>query len=263
MTPHYLSEQPDPSRIRALAALIRPECRLTILTGAGISADSGIGTFRDAEAGYWAQFDPRDLATESGFIAHPERVWSWYQWRREQIRNASPNPGHRSIVSLRDRVQSLTLLTQNVDGLHQRAGSQDVIELHGNIMRSKCHLTQFEVAEQIWHPGTAYVQGPPPPSGHHPDGLVRPDVVWFGESLSQSRIEQAIQASCHSDLFLSIGTSSVVEPAASLALLAKSHGACVAEINPEDTPLSARCDLIIRAGAAVTLEALMAQLQTH
>ncbi len=244
----------------ALAALMRPECRLTILTGAGMSADSGIGTFRDTEDGYWSQFDPRDLATKSAFLAHPERVWSWYQWRREQIRNATPNRGHLNIVALGERLQSLTLVTQNVDGLHQMAGSDEVIELHGNIMRSKCHLSHQFIREQKWHPDVAYLPGPPPPSGHHPDGLARPDVVWFGESLSPNQIEQAIQASCHCDLFLSIGTSSVVEPAATLALLAKSHGACVAEINPQETPLSARCDLIIRAGASDTFDALMSTL---
>ncbi len=193
---------------KARAALAKAQ-RIAVLTGAGISAESGIPTFRDALTGLWEKFRPEDLATPEAFAANPKFVWEWYLFRRGMVEKAEPNAGHRALVELEQRAEQFTLITQNVDGLNVRAGSRNVIELHGNIMR------------------TRYVDGNP-----------RPDVVWFGEMLPEGALEAAVRAAGECEVFLSVGTSGVVEPAASLAFHALQSGATVIEINPQPTPLS-------------------------
>ena len=224
--------------------------RVTVLTGAGISAESGIPTFRDAQTGLWAKYQPEELATPQAFLKNPKLVWDWYAWRRELCAKSNPNPGHYALVALAKKLPT-TLITQNVDGLHDRAGSQGVIELHGNIYRTKCFDEDQVVTS--WED-----KGQTPP--HCPRcsvGLLRPDVVWFGEVLPSEALQLADQGSRECDVFLSIGTSSVVEPAASLPLRAANQGATLIEINLVPTPLSQRADFLLRAPAGKILPLIL------
>ena len=239
--------EPDNAGIgRARDAIARAR-HVAVLTGAGISAESGIPTFRDALTGLWSRFRPEELATPEAFLADPRLVWDWYAWRRAKVAEVVPNAGHFALAELQ-RSRPLTLITQNVDGLPQQAGSRDVIELHGNIRRVKCF--DHGHAAQQWNEG-----GDVPRCGQC-GSLLRPDVVWFGEMLPQDALSRAIAAAAGCDVFLSVGTSSVVEPAASLALRAKDNGAKVIEVNPEATPLSSLADISIRGAAGGVLPRL-------
>ena len=229
-----------------------------VLTGAGMSAESGIATFRDAQTGLWAKFRPQDLATPQAFTAHPARVWSWYEARREKVRDAEPHAGHFALLELESMVSRLSIVTQNVDALHQRSGSGNVIELHGNIMRSICHLTSRAIDDD-W---LAKSNDCPPRSPWAQDGLARPDVVWFGEALPAGVMEAAMNAAVSCDFCFSIGTTSTVQPAASLPLLALENGASLVEINPQETPLSLHADYCLRGSAARVLTTIMQQLKT-
>ena len=229
-----------------------------VLTGAGMSAESGIPTFRDAQTGIWAQYDPAELATPEAFAADPARVWQWYEHRRAVVREARPHAGHRALVELESLVPGLTVVTQNVDGLHQRAGSTRVLELHGSIMRSKCHRTLRPIGQE-W---LAESPQTPPRSPYVKDGLARPDVVWFGEPLPTEALDAAMEAAARCDFCFSIGTTSLVQPAASLPLLVLEHGAPVVEINPDETPLSPHADQSIRRRASEALVTLVSQLRT-
>jgi NAD-dependent deacetylase len=202
---------------------------MTVLTGAGISAESGIPTFRDSQTGLWARYDPHELATPDAFQATPQLVIDWYRWRRSLIRESKPNAGHHALATLENKVEDFTLITQNVDGLHKAAGSKRIIELHGNINRMRC-------AKE----GVLLEEWPDEPLPHCPTcgELLRPDVVWFGESLSTSALQAAVDATTHCDVFISVGTSGMVEPAASLPYEALRAGATVVEINPNPTPLT-------------------------
>ena len=203
---------------------LRGARHVAVLTGAGISAESGIPTFRDALTGLWSRFRAEELATPEAFARDPALVWSWYRWRRERVLAAEPNAGHRALVELEARVPALTLITQNVDGLHQRAGSRDVIELHGSIVRARC--TREGTVATSWEerePG-------PPPCGRCGAPL-RPDVVWFGEALPADALAAAWEAAQSCDVMLSIGTSNLVEPAASLPWIAAGTGATVIVVN--------------------------------
>jgi len=214
-----------------LITRLRGAQRVAVLTGAGISAESGVPTFREAQTGLWAQYDPQELATPTAFRRNPRLVWEWYAWRRELVAQAQPNPGHLALVAMEQWVPQLTLITQNVDGLHGRAGSQRVIELHGNIMRTKCFADGRSIT--TWPPTDDV-----PPRCPHCGDYLRPDVVWFGESLPYEALATAVAAARACDVFLSIGTSAVVQPAASLPLEALQTGATIVEINPQPTPLS-------------------------
>ncbi len=211
--------------LRALASQLRAARHVAVLTGAGISAESGIPTFRDAQTGLWSHFDPEALASPAGFARNPALVWRWYAERRVKARAAQPNPGHYALAELARRVPRLTLITQNIDGLHQRAGSPDVIELHGSLHRARC------IADGSIHDTWDYDAELP----HCPDcgALLRPDVVWFGEMLPPAALETAWSAAIECDVFMSIGTSGVVEPAASLPRVALSRNATVLILNLE------------------------------
>ncbi len=211
-----------------LVDALRKAQRVTVLTGAGVSAESNIPTFRDAMTGLWARYQPEELATPEAFQRDPKLVWEWYQWRRGLVAGANPNPGHYALVALAQKVPDLTLVTQNVDGLHQRAGSKAVLELHGNLARSKC-FEENRVVES-W-PETDEVPPRCPACG----GRLRPDVVWFGEGLPPEILRQAAQAAARSDLFFSVGTSAVVFPAASLIYETMRRGGLTVEINPQAT----------------------------
>jgi NAD-dependent deacetylase len=220
------------------------------MTGAGISAESGVPTFREAQTGLWAQYDPEELATPRAFQRNPELVWEWYSWRRELVVQAQPNSGHLALAKLAALAPKLTLITQNVDGLHQRAGSPELIELHGNILRIKCSGDGRIVSD--WPPTDQI-----PPPCPHCGALLRPDVVWFGESLPMTALNQAAKAAEQADIFLSVGTSALVHPAASLAHIALQRRAVVAEINLDPTPLTPRATIAWHGRAGELLPALL------
>jgi NAD-dependent deacetylase len=242
----------DQGLAEAVAAL-RKARRVCVLTGAGISAESGIPTFRDALTGLWAKFNPEDLATPEAFERDPKFVWEWYEYRRELVRRAEPNPGHYALAGLAGRVPTLTLVTQNVDGLHQRAGSRNVHEYHGNILRDRCTVEQV-VAERSGDSRHGL------PRCAACGGLLRPDVVWFGEAIPRGPMLAAAEAAETSDVFMSIGTSSLVFPAAGLAESALRAGATVIEINPNRTELSAAADIVLSGPSGVVLPRLLAAL---
>jgi NAD-dependent deacetylase len=208
----------------ALVQTLRAASSVAVLTGAGVSAESGIPTFRDAQTGLWARYNPQELATPAAFLRNPRLVWEWYEHRRSLAAAAAPNPVHSALAALEQRIADFTLITQNVDGLHRRAGSQNVVELHGNITRTKCFDEAIVV--ECW-PATDEV----PPRCPHCGGWLRPDVVWFGEALPVEAWERARAAAQRCQVFLSIGTSGVVRPAADLPFYAKQNGAYVVEIN--------------------------------
>jgi NAD-dependent deacetylase len=221
-----------------LRRLLVPTTRVAVLTGAGVSAESGVPTFRGAE-GLWSKFRPEELANFDAFMANPRLVLEWYNYRRELMSTVQPNPGHKTLARWETYFQEFALVTQNVDGLHRKAGSTKVFELHGNIQKNKCAKCNRPAEwPAIFDPENL----PTCECG----GLLRPDVVWFGELLPVQMIEQAWSKAETCELFFSLGTSAVVQPAASLPLVAKRGGAYVVEINPEDTPLSGMCDEVFR-----------------
>ena len=227
---------------------------VAVLTGAGISAESGVPTFREAQTGLWAKYDPQELATPEAFQRNPKLVWEWYAWRRELVNKAAPNAGHQALVALAELVPQFTLITQNVDGLHQRAGSQNVICLHGNIMETKCFALGHPISD--WPESDEL-----PPRCPECGSLLRPNVVWFGENLPADALETAVHAARSCDVFLSIGTSALVHPAASLPLLAVENSAFLIEINPQPTPLSRWADVTLSGAAGEVLPLLLARLQ--
>ncbi len=231
---------------------LRRAQHVLVVTGAGISAESGVPTFRDAQTGYWAKFRAEDLATPEAFARAPKTVWEWYASRRKRVAQVKPNPGHEALVNVSANVPRLTLVTQNVDGLHQRAGSQEVIELHGNIQRTRCSLDDGVI--ESW-PTTKDV----PPRCPHCSAHLRPDVVWFGEDLPREAIDRAWQAAETCDFCLSVGTSALVYPAASLGLIAQRRGVAVLEVNLEATPLSDVADWSLRGKAGEILPELVAR----
>jgi len=214
-----------------LVQRLRNARRVVALTGAGISAESGIPTFRDAQSGLWARFRPEELATPEAFRRNPELVWDWYAWRRGLVARAAPNPGHLALARLGTLVPDWLLVTQNVDGLHQRAGSRAVVELHGNIHRNKCFDEDVVVGQ--WRE-----TGERPPRCPRCGSPLRPDVVWFGESLSAQTLAQAEAGARRCEVLFSIGTSAAVLPAAQLPLTALQAGAMVVEVNKDPTPLT-------------------------
>jgi NAD-dependent deacetylase len=226
---------------------------VAVLTGAGVSAESGVPTFRDAQTGLWANFKPEDLATPAAFLKNPKLVWEWYEWRRKKVLTVQPNPGHFALAAMEKRFPKFTLITQNVDGLHQRAGSGHVIELHGNIRRTKCFKEDVVIA--AW-PETGDV----PPKCPRCGGMLRPDVVWFEEPMPVEATAKAFEASRSCDVFLSIGTSTVVYPAATLPYEALDAGATVVEINPDPTPLSDKAHHVLRGPAGQLLPKLLAAM---
>ena len=221
---------------------IHATSRIAVLTGAGISAESGIPTFR-GPSGLWRKYRPEDLATPQAFNRDPLLVWEWYQWRRELISKAAPNAAHRALVRLEARIPKFTLITQNVDGLHDLAGSGRILKLHGDIWHLRCTVCRAEWTDRS-------VPFPELPPRCQCGGLARPAIVWFGESLPDGVLREAEDAATDSQVFLVIGTSAVVYPAAGLVPLAKAAGSRVVEINLEETPFSARvdCALTGRAG---------------
>ncbi len=228
-------------------ARIRRARRVSVLTGAGISAESGIPTFRGA-GGIWDKYDFRKLATPEGFREDPVLAWEWYRLRQREIWKARPNPAHETIAEMEMHFERFDVITQNIDGMHARAGSRNVIELHGNIWRARC-VRDGTVIEL-----DAPVEDIPPLC--QCGSLLRPDVVWFGEQLPERALEIASEAASASDAMLVVGTSAVVHPAASLPLLTKKNGGLVVEMNLEETDLTPYADLSIFGPAGEVMPAL-------
>lgn len=233
-----------------LITLLHRTSSLVALTGAGVSQESGLRTFRDAQVGLWAQYKPEELASPSAFRKNPKLIWDWYAWRREAVKGARPNPGHYALVEIETRIPGFTLITQNVDGLHRMAGSQNVLELHGNIQRVRC--SECQMFAEIWGDDSEAV-----PQCESCGGLLRPDVVWFGESLPRDQLEAAVEAARSCEVFLSVGTSGVVQPAASLSFAARNRGAKVIEINVEPTPLTPKADYFLQGKSGEILPDLV------
>lgn len=243
----------DRAALETVQGWLREAAHVAVLTGAGISAESGVPTFRDAQTGYWAQFRAEDMATEKGFRAHPERVWGWYQHRRQLLAGVQPNDGHRALAEFAQRHPGrLALITQNVDGLHQLAGSQGVLCLHGDLMEDRF----LDLPRPCCHPDTVEAGNPP----HCPrcGNLLRPGVVWFGEPLPLAVFDAAQQAAGACDLMLVVGTAGAVYPAAGLAHSARAAGARVVVVNTAPSELDDVAHAVLRGGAAQVLPALLA-----
>jgi NAD-dependent deacetylase len=232
--------------------------RVTVLSGAGISAESGVPTFRDDKNGLWARFDPYELSSTQGWRANPERVWGWYLWRHYLVATVEPNDGHRAIAAWQDYAD-VSVVTQNVDDLHERAGSNPVHHLHGSLFEFRCASCDKRYTDTLPEmPEPALEVQPPRCSGC--GGLIRPDIVWFGEQLPEGPWQRAVEATAAADVMVVVGTSAIVYPAAGLAELALSRGTAVIEVNPEPTPLSASATLSIRESASQALPGLLQRL---
>lgn len=226
---------------------------VTCFTGAGVSAESGVATFRAAD-GLWSKFKPEELANVDAFLANPQMVWEWYQSRREVVLEARPNPGHLAIAELESLIPSVSVVTQNIDGLHTQAGSSDVIELHGNIRKNFCQKCRrrYDDEELLVEKQVQSCEC---------GGKIRPDVVWFGELLPADAMERAEERAAQANVLFSIGTSAVVYPAAGIPLLALQAGAYVVEINPEPTPLTPYVHETIRATSGTAVPELIGRLR--
>ena len=263
-----------------LVDILKKAQRVGVLTGAGISAESGIPTFRGKD-GLWNKYDPVDLATLEAFRSNPLKVWQWYLWRMWLISKAKPNAGHLSLAEMEKLFPAFLLITQNVDGLHRLAGSKNLVELHGNIFEGKCRdcgkvfgeeefSELFALAdrkrlekmseEEFKRVVLNSLKEEELPACPICGSIVGPGVVWFGESLPEDALERAFAFAEKSDVFFSVGTSAVVQPAASVPLIAKRQGAVLVEVNPEETPLSPYCDFVFRASASEVLPGILSSL---
>lgn len=227
--------------------------KVVVLTGAGISAESGIPTFRGKD-GLWKKHDPMKLATPEAFGKNPKLVWEWYDWRRQLIAKAKPNEAHLLLADLERKLGDLWVVTQNVDGLHQRAGSKKVIELHGNIWKVRC--TSCGAEDYDYRAPLPEI----PPKCKSCGGLLRPGVVWFGEPLPMDALQSAYTLAQEADIFMVIGTSAQVYPAAELPFIAKNNGAKLIEINPEETPVTPYADISLRKTASEGLKEVIPEL---
>jgi NAD-dependent deacetylase len=241
----------------ALIEQLRGAVRVVIFTGAGVSQESGVPTFRDRQTGLWADFDAAELATPEAFDRDPALVWGWYEWRRALVRDALPNAAHRAIAQLASRAPGLTLVTQNVDDLHERGGSPEVLHLHGRIAQPYCESCR-RPHESSGAPTSGGEGGRiEPPRCTVCGARIRPGVVWFGESLPIEEWQAAQVAARRADLFLCVGTSSIVQPAASLTDLAIEAGAVTVQVNPNSTGIEERVAFALRGPAGSVLPLLL------
>ncbi len=249
------------SELRSLVARLRAARHVVVFTGAGVSAESGIPTFRDALSGLWARFDPLQLATPAAYARDPSLVWGWYEWRRVAVSRACPNAAHRAIAALARAVPRLTLVTQNVDDLHERAGSAPVLHLHGRLAQPYCASCrqphQAADAGLVLPPQGERVE---PPACSACGGQVRPGVVWFGEALPTREWRAAVDAVTECDAFLCVGTSSLVQPAASLTEMAARAAALTIQVNPNRTESDAVMSHVLRGAAGTVLPALVSEV---
>lgn len=247
----------DEQAIGQAARLIERAERIAVLTGAGVSKESGVPTFRDALDGLWARYDPQQLATPEAFRANPKLVWDWYEYRRSLVRQAQPNPGHVALAQLQARKPGTVVITQNVDDLHERAGSREVLHLHGNIAGNRCFAdcrgnpTPIDISALDWADDSL-------PACPDCGAWVRPDIVWFGEALPQPVLDRAFDLAQACDLMIVVGTSGLVTPAALLPDIATSAGARLIEVNPDTTRYSAHADVKLSGGSGELLPRVLA-----
>ncbi len=239
------------------ARLLAAARRVVCLTGAGVSAESGVTTFRDALTGLWSKFDPQQLASQEGFAADPGLVWRWYMHRLAQVERAVPNPGHQALAQIETAKPAFTLVTQNVDDLHERAASRHVLHLHGRISRFHCNRCSFEHTLRLVDRVTRT-----PPRCLNCGGMVRPSVVWFGEALPVRILDRAWIETERCDLLLVVGTSGVVYPAAQLPFFAQQHNARIIDVNPDPSAISEIADIHLQGPSGQLLPALLAALRT-
>jgi NAD-dependent deacetylase len=230
---------------------------VTVLSGAGISAESGVPTFRDAESGLWAKVDPYEVSSLQAWHNHPERVWAWYLWRHYLMGSVQPNAGHRAVAAWQQDAD-VQVVTQNVDDLHERAGSERVYHLHGSLFEFRCDRCQLPYTGELPAMPEAVEAVPPPRCVC--GGLIRPNVVWFGEPLPDEPWQRAVDAVTSADVVVVVGTSGIVYPAAGLPELALANGIAVVEVNPEPTPLSAAATVTLRDTATSALPGLLDRL---
>jgi NAD-dependent deacetylase len=245
------------AQLATAARAVAHAAHVVVFTGAGASKESGIATFREPEEGLWAQYDPMELATPEAYLRNPVFVWTWYEHRFGKNAAAEPNPGHFAIAELERLRPKVSVITQNIDGLHQRAGSTDVIELPGTMKSFTCGHGR--------HAGFSFDdfadQEQKPPRCPHCGDLLRPEVVWFGEALPPEAIGRAQQLSASCDVMLVVGTSGVVYPAAAMPLIAKDAGATVIDVNPEMDALAARADIFLKGPGGEVLPALVTRVR--
>lgn len=255
MTERITGEAPSP-----VLELVRRAGRVCVLTGAGMSAESGVPTFRDVQVGLWERFDPAELATPEAWAEDPGLVWAWYAWRASLVRTAGPNAGHAALATWQQRPGvELSIATQNVDDLHERAGAEVLAHLHGSLFTLRCgacgapsEAAYPQVSEPVAHLA--------PPACEVCGGGVRPGVVWFGEGLPQEEFMAAVQAAQEADLVVVVGTSGLVHPAAAIPHLAGARGVPVLEINPQESAVSEAADVVWRTTAADALPRIVAAL---
>lgn len=241
--------------IDRLAWTVSQSQHVVVMSGAGLSVSSGIPTFRDRMKALWSQFDPMEVASLSGFKASPDKVWHWHQQMRDVVASATPNPAHSAVADLASLLTAeCTVITQNIDGLHSKAGSSNVIELHGNISRLRCHAQCGHSCD--WNGSISKIPLCPKCGAY-----LRPDVVWFEESLSIHDVQRAQESAQACDVFIIAGTTALVHPAASLPQFAKSNGALLVEINPEETNFSGEADIAVRDLAEKVLPELIEQVR--
>jgi len=236
------------AQAREVAARLRQATRAAALSGAGMSVESGLPTFRSGSRALWRDRDPMSLATPEAFAHDPALVWEWYRERLRAHSAAAPNPGHLALAKLERRLPSFSVITQNVDGLHLRAGSTNIIELHGDVRTSRCVTCARRVDTPLSGTGLPRCEC---------GGLLRPNVVWFGEALPAGAYERAWEAAANAEVFIVAGTSAIVYPAAGLVDVARERGAFVVEVNPDETPATARCDVSVRAPSGAFLSSVV------
>jgi NAD-dependent deacetylase len=254
--------RPDmPRDSPALVRSLRNAEHVVVLTGAGVSAESGLPTFRDKQTGLWEKFDPMQLATPSAYQHDPSLVWGWYEWRRVAALRAQPNAAHRAIAAMAAKVRRLTLITQNVDDLHERAGSSPVLHLHGQLARPYCAVCRQQYVFPQGVPSMAPDgQRIDPPRCEACGGRIRPGVVWFGEELPRPEWRAAVDAASQCNAFLCVGTSSLVQPAASLTDVAIRAGAVTIQVNVRPTDIDARVAHTLRGAAGSVLPSLVCEV---
>lgn len=247
--------------IRRAADYLRAARQIAVLTGAGVSKESGIPTFRDALDGLWAQYDPTRLATPQAFNADPKLVWDFYEYRRQLMRPAQPNPGHYALAQLQQRFPTLRIITQNVDDLHERAGSTDVVRLHGNIARNKCVAFCQGNPTLVDVTSIDYDKAAGPPPCPHCGKPVRPDVVWFGEMLPADQLQRAFDLLERADVMLVVGTSGLVSPSAEMPGRVKDRGGVVIEVNLDYSMITRIATIKLEGASGVMLPRLLAALE--
>jgi NAD-dependent deacetylase len=247
--------QHDERALTLAAEKVAGAGRISVLTGAGVSAESGVPTFRGPQ-GLWKKFRPEELATPEAFARDPELTWEWYDWRRQKLSACQPNPGHHALVAIENATEEFCLVTQNIDGLHRAAGSRHVLELHGNIWVLRC--TSCEKAGEDFR-----VPLPELPPRCSCGSLLRPGVVWFGEMLPEETLRRSIEAMGQTEVLLVVGTSALVHPAASLPMVAKEANAFLVEVNTEETPLSPLADVTLLGPSATILPEMVRAAGIH